>query len=93
MVIFNILEPRKTTKEGLREKQLMDLMLTKRKQRMKQASLIFRDKQFQKSYVKKVSKTKSFNKDLDFMKEYYIRLKKTSDNMFQERQPPDDFFS
>jgi hypothetical protein len=86
------IEYRRTTKEGLKEKQLMDLMLSKRKAQFKRASLVFTDKQFQRNYIKKLSRTKSFNKDLDFMKQYYLDLKKSSNNMFQEKQEQDDFF-
>jgi len=90
--MVNFLEPRKTTKQGLKEKQLMDLMLSKRKQDFKKASLIFTDINFRKTYVKKVSKSRTFNKDLDFMKQYYLNLKKSSDSLFSEQQQKDDFF-
>lgn len=92
MRISDIFEPRRNTKDDLRERKKVLTIMNRKKDKLSEIQSFFQNKYTRYEYMKRMEQSKTFNKQFDMMKEQYLGLRKSSDAMFKGRQEKDDFF-
>jgi len=92
MRISDILEPRRNTKEDLKERKKVLTLMNRKRDRLSEIQSFFADKNTRFEYMKRMEQSKKFNKQFNVMKDQYLGLKKSSNDLYSERQKKDDFF-